>query len=261
MELVTRYYDTDIVLKRAVDIARPETIDRRTALFYIHGGGWHAGARDSFHSHLQHFSRKGYVCASAGYRLSPGAKMADQMRDLVAGYETFLAYIRETGLNIDHVVVLGSSAGAHLASLLALTSPSEWTGGTNPQNWLKPSACVSINGPGTLEQWEPMHEGIKQDIELAAGTVYGQNPSLFRQLSPIARVDANASDFLFLIVGKEQFFPHSFIYEMSDKLKGYGKRSEVRLFPDAEHGFFYGVNNPQQREALTVLEPFLASYV
>ncbi|MBD2862358.1 alpha/beta hydrolase family protein [Paenibacillus oceani] len=172
MELMTRYYDEDIVLKRAVDIVCPAQVSRRVALFYIHGGGWRAGARDGFHRH----------------------------------------------------------------------------------------ACVSINGPATLEKWEPMHEGIKRDIENLLGVTYEEESPLFRDASPMAYAEGEAADFLFLLAGKEKFFPHSFIYEMSEKLQRLSKRSEVVLFPEAEHGFFYGVGSPLQQEALTVLEPFLESY-
>jgi hypothetical protein len=47
---------------------------------------------------------------------------------------------------------------------------------------------------------------------------------------------------------------------MNEKLQQLSKRSEVVLFPEAEHGFFYGVGSVQQKEALTELEPFLERY-
>lgn len=260
MEWLTRYYDEDIVLRRAIDIACPDTVNRRTALFYVHGGGWHAGARDLFHLHLQHFARQGYVCASAGYRLAPEVRLSGQMGDLIDGYASFVEYVRGRWATIDRFVVLGSSAGAHLAALLALTSPTEWTRGSGPGMWRKPAACVSINGPGTLERWEPMNADIKKSIESALGVAYGEDDARFRQASPLARVDRHAADFLFLIAGKEPYFPHSFVYGMSEKLKRFGKRSDVTLFPEAEHGFFYDVASPLQREALAVLEAFLAVY-
>ncbi|GAA3406909.1 alpha/beta hydrolase [Paenibacillus hodogayensis] len=261
MQIGTHYYDEEIVLKRAVDIASPAIVTRRTALFYVHGGGWKAGSRDSFHQHLQYFTRKGYLCASVGYRLAPAVRLSQQMEDVAIGYDRFLAYIAEQGLDIEHIIVLGSSAGAHLASLLALTDPRIF----NPdlalrQEWRRPAACVSINGPGTLEKWEPMQADIKRDIEDVIGVPYEQESPLFRIASPIAHVDETAADFLFIIVGKEQFFPHSFIYEMGERLLQAGKYAKVVLLPEAEHGFFYGVSGPHQLEGLAVLEPFLERY-
>ncbi|MBP1996118.1 alpha/beta hydrolase [Paenibacillus eucommiae] len=270
MELFTRYYDQDLVLKRGVDISLPQRVDHRTALFYVHGGGWSAGSRDLFHTHLQYFSQKGYLCASAGYRLTPKVQLAEQMGDVFAGYETFLSYIREKELDIRTIVVLGSSAGAHLASLLALTLPESWRRSTELRNgpeaaeqregWLQPAACVSINGPGTLEQWDDMNPAIKNEIERLVGAKYGETAAPFRQASPIVHVKEGSPDFLFLIVGLEDCFPHTSIYEMDEKLKQAGSASEVILFPEAEHGFFYDVKTEHQRQGLTVLEPFLLRY-
>ena len=270
MILYTRYYDKEVILKRAIDIALPETVNFHTALYYVHGGGWAAGSRDLFHTHLQYFSRKGYLCASAGYRLTPTVQLPDQIGDVFTGYEMFLSFIREQELDIQNLVVLGSSAGAHLASLLALTHPDDWIENrelrqrSQPENrqtqWRQPVACVPFNGPGTLEQWDDMNPVIKNDIERLIGAKYEEETVPFRNASPLAHVHAGAPDFLFLIVGKEDCFPHASIYEMDAKLKQAGNHSKVILFPEAEHGFFYDVKTEHQQQALAVLEPFIQRY-
>ena len=262
MEIFTHFYEQEEVARRAIDIALPGELAHKTALFYIHGGGWSAGEREAFHTHLQYFAMKGYACATAGYRLAPTVQLADQMGDIVVGYRLFVNYLRDQyGNEIERIIVLGSSAGAHLASLLAMTKPDEWV--IEPdlrRNWQYPAACVSINGPGTLEEWKDMNEEIKVSIEQVIGARYGENEQLFRQASPLARVHPDVPDFLFLIVGKEEYFPHSYIYELEKEIKQHGSYAETVLFPEAEHGFFYGVTSKQQQEALSILEAFLARY-
>lgn len=258
MNLFTKYYDSNLILKRALDIALPEQPPHKTALFYIHGGGWSGGARDIYHEHLQHFSRKGYLCASAGYRLAPAVDIHQQMEDVFTGYESFLNYIEESGFNIQHVIVLGSSAGAHLASLLALTEPHTFNSGQKWEvKWHKPSACVSINGPATLEH---ITEAIKPSVEKVIGATYQEAPERYREVSPDQYVDPHSPDFLFILAGREKFFPHEYVYEMSEKIKSYGRRAEVIMFPDAEHGFFYGLRSELQLQALLDLEKFIESY-
>jgi acetyl esterase/lipase len=92
------------------------------AFVHFHGGAFRIGnksreARPLFH----HLARHGCVCISANYRLTPHATFPDQLIDV----KRVLAWIRERGASYgaDHrpVVVSGSSAGAHLASLAALT--------------------------------------------------------------------------------------------------------------------------------------------
>ncbi|MDF2671279.1 MAG: nlhH 5 [Paenibacillus sp.] len=261
MELITRYYDEDIQLKRALDIARPSELSHRTALFYIHGGGWRGSSRDLYHEHMQHFSRKGYLCASAGYRLVPAVHLPEQMADVRDGYSLFIRFIEENQLLIDRIIVIGSSAGAHLASMLAVTESGWLEEGKPPRSgWRRPSACVSVCGPGTLERWDNMDVDIKRAIEELLGATYEEDTVLFRQASPIVHVNEQSADFLFLIAGKEKLFPHPFIYAMSDRLKLLGKRADVVLIPEAEHGFFYFLRSEQQLEALAVLEAYIESY-
>lgn len=264
MDLKTLYYDEVPHERRAVDIAVPAKLAYDVALFYVHGGGWEAGERAAFHSHLEHFAKRGYLCASTGYRLAPEVQLADQMADIVLGYQLFCDELKALyGEAIKRVIVIGSSAGAHLATLLAMTEASEWYIEheiTVNEHWMKPAACVSINGPGTMELWEPMEETIQKCIEQVMRAKYGEAEELFRQISPLARVGADSSDFLFLIVGKEQYFPHSYVYELSEQLQQFGKYSEVVLFPEAEHGFFYGVDSGLQQEALVVLQSFISRY-
>ncbi|MBP1994287.1 alpha/beta hydrolase [Paenibacillus eucommiae] len=261
MELITYYYDEDIQLKRALDIARPVELSRRTALFYIHGGGWRGSSRDLYHEHMQYFSHRGYLCASAGYRLVPVVQLPGQMADVRDGYSLFIRYIEENGLTIDRIILIGSSAGAHLASMLAVTEPRWLEEGAKPRlNWRRPTACVSVCGPGTLMKWDNMEVNIKRAIEELLGVTYEANTLLFQQASPIEHVNEQSPDFLFLIAGKEKLFPHPFIYAMSDKLKYFGKRADVVLFPEAEHGFFYHLRSDLQLEALAVLEAYMESY-
>ncbi|TMV46471.1 alpha/beta hydrolase [Paenibacillus mesophilus] len=259
MDLVTYYLDRPIVLKRAVDIARPAGAAKDTALFYVHGGGWHAGARDAFHHHLEHYSAQGYWCASAGYRLAPQAKWNVQLADVMESYDLFVHQLAEQGADIRRIVVIGSSAGAHLASLLALMEPEEVGVPVRLSGeWRKPDGCVSINGPATLEEWPDMDAAIRVDIEKVIGVPYGEPTDQFAKASPDRYVKPSGPSFLFFVVEHEKFFPHEYIYRMSDSIKSAGCSSEVVYCDDAQHGFFYGVAGPLQKKAMVKLEEFLS---
>jgi acetyl esterase/lipase len=256
-ELTTVYWDEPIVWRRAVDIACPSFICRRTALFYVHGGGWVGGARDNFHHHLAYFSKLGYICASAGYRLVSDVTWKEQLDDVTAAYKQFTAWIRERELEIDRIIVIGSSAGAHLASMLVLT------GDVDPLSMLPLAACVSINGPAGLEPFSGMNEEIKILIDKALGIAIDseeENGDLYRRASPNRHIGPKAPDFLFILAGNEPYFPHAQIYDMSDQLRNFGKRAEVVCVPNANHGFLYELKTDQQLLGLHALKTFIESY-
>jgi acetyl esterase/lipase len=258
MHLFTIYLDQPLVLKRAVDFAQPEGEVRDTAIFYVHGGGWNSGARDIYHYHLEHFSSKGFWCASVGYRLAPQAKFADQMTDVMEGYDRFVRYLEEHAPGIRRIVVTGSSAGAHLASLLALMHPEQLGRKLNlAGEWRKPDACLSVNGPGTLEKWPDMNESIKNSIEQMIGAAYEEETDAFAKASPIRYVHEGCPEFLFFVVEHEPYFPHEYVREMSDRIVACGGKSEVVYFEGAKHGFFYGLRSDIQQRALKRMEQFL----
>jgi acetyl esterase/lipase len=70
---------------------------------------------------LYQLASQGWICISANYRLRPRATLSDQLIDA----KKVLAWVRQCGpeYGADPAVVLvaGSSAGAHLAAVAAVT--------------------------------------------------------------------------------------------------------------------------------------------
>jgi acetyl esterase/lipase len=246
--------------RRALDLVVPDGPLRNVALFYVHGGGWFAGAREQYHEHLEHFSGRGFVAASAGYRIAEGSIFPDKMADVAAGYALFCQLIADRGLPVDRIVLVGSSAGAHLATMLALQGLSAWT---DSSPLIRPTACVSVNGPGTMLGFDGMDDSIRASSEKLVGARYADDPKAeaFTAASPDCHVPADPPDFLFLIVGKERYFPHGYVRALADAVRAAGARAEVVLYPEAEHGFFYRLDGPDQRQALNDMDAFLAPYL
>ena len=91
-------------------------------LIFFHGGRFSSG-RKSFESRvlLNTLASAGWVCISANYRVGRSAHFPDHLVDA----KKVIAWARENagayGADASTVVVGGSSAGAHLASMCALT--------------------------------------------------------------------------------------------------------------------------------------------
>ena len=96
----------------------PNTPARDKVIVYLHGGGWNSGNPSMFHFIGQHFAQAGYPCLMPGYRLAPKNRFPAQIEDVCAGYAAGLAQLESLGVSAQRVVVVGSSAGAHLGALL-----------------------------------------------------------------------------------------------------------------------------------------------
>jgi len=136
---------------RPVDGAAPLRLDvwqrpgrtNRPVVVMFHGGGWQSGSRSEWADHdwAQSFAAAGFVVVTPAYRLSCLAKAADdgaaastlrdapcggtmaqQRADVEAAVRWTFANAGRFGGDPRRVVLLGGSAGAHLA-LMAATDP------------------------------------------------------------------------------------------------------------------------------------------
>lgn len=91
-------------------------------LVYLHGGAYHSGRKNrEARPLLYRFARRGWLCISANYRLSPAATFPDPLVDLKRVIEWVREHGPEFGADPTMLVVSGSSAGGHLAAMAALT--------------------------------------------------------------------------------------------------------------------------------------------
>ena len=99
----------------------PPVPQRETVVVYLHGGGWDKGSPSFFSFIGQRLAREGYRCVMPGYRLVPKYRFPAQIKDVTAGTKAALCYLEKQGVDAARIVVVGSSAGAHLGALLCYT--------------------------------------------------------------------------------------------------------------------------------------------
>ncbi|KAH7310042.1 Alpha/Beta hydrolase protein [Rhexocercosporidium sp. MPI-PUGE-AT-0058] len=119
--------------------------DLHPIMLFIHGGAWLGSNRSDYCRPLFHeFLKLGFVVTSMDYRLRPETSLEGQLSDVrdVEGWlrSSLVEELRCCGVevNVGKIVVVGASAGAHLA----LLTPKLWT--------TPPSAILSMYGPTTL---------------------------------------------------------------------------------------------------------------
>lgn len=96
-----------------------------TLVIYIHGGGWNNGSPADFHFIGQKIAMEGYDCIMPGYRKSPKYHYEDITDDIFVGFNKINTYLAEHKLSYSRMVVIGSSAGAHLGALLCFDTETQ----------------------------------------------------------------------------------------------------------------------------------------
>ncbi len=100
--------------------------DKYPVVFMIHGGAWVGGDKTDSEvgaEKAEFFLDKGYVYVSTNYRLAPKNKYPSQLEDVRKALDWTRKNIKRWHGDAGQIIIVGHSAGGHLAALLALASP------------------------------------------------------------------------------------------------------------------------------------------
>lgn len=121
----------DIVFKTYKDYSLTLTVDHAEGagpapfMIYVHGGGWARGNNGSSRTLSQYLAKqKGITGIRVSYTLAPqpGADVNVSIQDIKDALKYVREHATELGVNPDVYGFLGTSAGAHLAAVAAMTS-------------------------------------------------------------------------------------------------------------------------------------------
>ena len=105
--------------KDRLDIYVPTGARSAPVIFSIHGGALEAGDRREERFVGQRFAGAGYVTVVISYRLSPDVSHPAHIQDVAAAFAWVTRNIARNGGDPNRILVIGHSAGAYLAMLLA----------------------------------------------------------------------------------------------------------------------------------------------
>jgi acetyl esterase/lipase len=215
--------------RQQVDVYTPDdAVGDAPLVVFVHGGGWQIGNRSHVQAKPQHFKDAGYVFASAGYRLLPDAPVEQQAADLGAAIKALRAQAEAGRFDPDTIVLMGHSAGAHLAALVA--SDPQYAG----------DAFSAIRGVVLLD-------GAGYDVATAAAVptmelptlykdVFGTDPARQKALSPITHVGGkDAAHWLALYVAERPASKMQSEALMSALAKS-GKDAKAVAITGTDHG-------------------------
>ncbi len=194
---------------------------RAPMLVFVHGGAWMAGDRvraARLPAKLTHWvAERGWVVVSVGYRLVPRVTVADQLQDVAAALARAQRGAAGWGADPDRVLLMGHSAGAHLAALLA-AQPSAFRA-MGVRRWrgtvLLDSAALDLPAVMAQRHWRFYDR------------VFGADPRDWQALSPADRLAPGASPMLLVCSTVRPDAPCRDARRMAEAAQTRGVRTEV----------------------------------
>jgi acetyl esterase/lipase len=181
------------------------------ALVLVHGGGWVQGARTAFQYWGPYLAARGIAAFAISYRLAAKAKaFPEAVQDILAGVQFLRGKANGFGIDPARIGLLGASAGAHLASLTALSGkkflgayPGDAFATVDPTV----KALVGVYGiydvPAMWTNYQ-LQGGHENNIEKFIGAAPMDNRQLYFDASPISYATyANNKIAVLLVTGTE----------------------------------------------------------
>jgi len=106
--------------RHRLDVYSLPNAAKRPVVVYFHGGGWRSGDKRLFEHVGRALVMRGIMTVTVDYRLSPVVRHPRHVEDCAAAIAWVHRNIASRGGDPDALFLFGHSAGAHLASLLAL---------------------------------------------------------------------------------------------------------------------------------------------
>ncbi|WP_228852561.1 pectinesterase family protein [Aegicerativicinus sediminis] len=221
-----------------------------TAVLLIHGGGWASGSKENQRVMAQHLAVNGYVGIPVSYRLSEEAPYPAGVIDL----KDAIRWIRQNGpeysINPDQIAVLGTSAGAQLATLIGTTADLNIFKPSNSTVSDKVQAILNIDGIVSFVHSEA------EEGDYAAFWLGGNKTDAFKtwkEASPLEYVGKDTPPTLFLNSDQPRF--HAGRDDMINLLNQYNTYNEIHTIPDSPHSFW--LLHPWFEPTVTISVDFL----
>jgi len=247
--------------KEKYDISFPEHGKPKALVVIIHGGGWTSGGRKLFRPTIRMLATLGYAAASVSYRLA-----SSDSRAFPASLVDVRCAIRaaEEKAGGGKTILLGASAGAHLAAMAALTRDDPaLDGACADKRPLRVDGAVLFYGPLEIdrarERYVPiMRQAVDELLYGARRVACARHPSQFtcagedgptvdedagdwmtraRAATPSRLVAKGAPPMLLLGGTEDTIAPLADAHDFAAALERAGVPHYVLEVPGQKHGF------------------------
>ncbi len=233
--------------RQTLDVYAAAEASGAPVIVFLYGGGWTTGERATYHFLGTALARRGHVAVIPDYRLFPTARFPDFLRDAALAVAWTRREAARFGADPRRLVVMGHSAGAHMALMLALDRSWLNEAGMNPDDDL--SGAIGLAGPYDFLP--------TRDADLAA--IFPGDPKT-SQPSGFVRGDAVP---VLLAHGRSDWVVRPIQSErLAAAIRASGGRVELRMYDGVGHAPLIGaVASPLRWLApvLTDIEGFVAA--
>jgi len=244
-------YGTNAQQKMDVYLPANRSTTNTKAIIMIHGGGWNTGDKADFNEYVDSLKKRepSYAIFNINYRLANTPDLFPAQEQDVRTAVEFVYNKRSEYMISDKFVLIGASAGAHLALLQ----------GYKYSTPIKPKALIDFFGPtDLLDLYNNPPNPLAQPLLISVtGSTPTTNNTLYTQSSPINFISSQSPPTMILHGGIDIVVPPSQSVALDTKLFISGVTHQYIFYPNEGHGWV-GAN---LIDSFNKIQAFLAANV
>jgi acetyl esterase/lipase len=203
----------------------------------IHGGGWNKGVKES-QTGFSTFFKNGFAVANIEYRLSGQATAPAAVEDARCALIYLIKNAKQLNIDANRIVVMGGSAGGHLALMAGLLGNDHRFDGNCPgvEN-VKVAAIIDKYGITDVWDWAYGPNITSKSATQWLGT-RAKDEAFARSVSPINYVNKNNPPTFIVHGDADPTVPYQESVALHKKMQDAGVKTQFMTIAGGLHGKF-----------------------
>jgi len=221
--------------RRTLDVYVPDAPvavgRKRPLLVFLYGGSWANGEKAIYPFVGTSFAARGYVTVIPDYRLVPEVRFPEFVQDGAAAVRWAVDNAARFDADPQRLALLGHSAGAYIAMMLALDRRFLTAAGVAPE---RVRAAAGLAGP---------YDFLPFDVD-SSRNAFGRWPEP-AQTQPISFARADAPPLLLATGDNDDTVRPRNSYALAERQRAMGAEAEVKTYPGVDHtGIVLALSRP-----------------
>lgn len=204
-----------------LDVYAPENAKNAPVVVFFFGGRWEEGSKEQYKFVGQALAARGMVAVIPDYRLYPSVKFPGFLIDNAKAVRWAHSNVGRYGGDPNKIVVMGHSAGAYNAAMLAL-NPEFMKAAGGDRNWLR--GMIGLAGP---YDFLPITDPDLRDL-------FGP-PESYDQTQPVLLVDGRNPPMLLMHGEDDETVFAKNSHSLATRIQNAGGPVETVFYPKMSH--------------------------
>ena len=219
-------------------------------IFNIHGGGWNKGTKEAQGGFDMYF-KMGFAVVNVEYRLSQQATAPAAVEDVRAAMLYVVKHAKDFNIDPNKIVIMGSSAGAHLALMCGLLQhDSRFDGQYKKVKKYNIVAIIDKSGITDVWDWAYGKNKTSKSATMWLGARDKDEP-FAKTVSPIYYINKKSPPTYIVHGDADAIVPYQQAVALKSKFDEVGAKSIFKTVPGGGHGKYSREQNDEINKEIT----------